>query len=211
MTEEVDGGRELSRRDRKRLATRKELVDAAMALFADKGFDQVTVTEIAERADVDPSTFFRHFGSKEAVLFTDMEAFVRHAERMLERAKLPESGSLLAALYDGTSSLAVQERFDPALELLRGRLQASSPEIQAQSLVHREELVAAVARGIAHQLDVDPDEDVVPYLVATLWISAFDWFRRRAVAEDRPASDVRVVIDEVISTIKKTAELLADD
>jgi AcrR family transcriptional regulator len=69
----------LGRRDRKRLETRKGLAAVALELFAERGFDAVTVNDIADRADVDPSTFYRHFGSKEAVVFSDLGDWTRPA------------------------------------------------------------------------------------------------------------------------------------
>ena len=59
----------MSRRERKKLATRETIADAAMRLFLARGYDAVTVVEIAEAADVAVSTVFAHFDSKEAIAF----------------------------------------------------------------------------------------------------------------------------------------------
>jgi AcrR family transcriptional regulator len=58
----------LSRRERKKLDTRQRLLQAARDLFREKGFEQTTVEEITERADVAKGTFFNYFPSKEALL-----------------------------------------------------------------------------------------------------------------------------------------------
>jgi AcrR family transcriptional regulator len=63
---------DLGRRARKKLATRDALRDAAVELMADRSFASVTVEEICERADVAPSTFFRHFPTKEDVVLADL-------------------------------------------------------------------------------------------------------------------------------------------
>ena len=59
----------LSRRDRKREATRRDIYQAAMQLFAEKSFGEVTISEICEAADVGRGTFFLHFPTKAALLY----------------------------------------------------------------------------------------------------------------------------------------------
>jgi AcrR family transcriptional regulator len=58
----------LSRRERKKLETRQGLLEAALALFHEKGYEATTVEEITEQADVAKGTFFNYFPSKEALL-----------------------------------------------------------------------------------------------------------------------------------------------
>ena len=59
---------DLSRRDRKKLRTRREIYEAAMRLFARSGFAGVTIADICKEADVGRGTFFLHFPSKAALL-----------------------------------------------------------------------------------------------------------------------------------------------
>jgi len=61
------------RRTRKRLATRDSIADAATRLFFERGFDHVTVDEIAETADVGRMTVFNHFPRKEDMFFDRMD------------------------------------------------------------------------------------------------------------------------------------------
>lgn len=68
MLGETPGDAALSRRDRKKARTRREIYDAAMALFAERGFDAVTIAEICEAADVGRGTFFLHYPSKASLL-----------------------------------------------------------------------------------------------------------------------------------------------
>lgn len=60
--------------ERKQRAARGRIIDAADALFAERGFDSVSVTDIAERAEVGRTTFFRHFGDKSEVVFAKEQA-----------------------------------------------------------------------------------------------------------------------------------------
>lgn len=59
------------RRERKKAATRKAISDAATLLFLERGFDNVSIREIADRADVSPTTVFAHFPQKEALVFDE--------------------------------------------------------------------------------------------------------------------------------------------
>jgi AcrR family transcriptional regulator len=59
----------IGRRERKKLATRDAIAAEAMRLFLERGYESVTVAEIADAADVAVSTVFKHFESKEAIAF----------------------------------------------------------------------------------------------------------------------------------------------
>ncbi len=69
-------------RGRKRERTRRAISDAAFRLFAEQGFEDVTLARIAAEADVAPATVFTHFASKEDIFFSRREEF---------RAGLPEA------------------------------------------------------------------------------------------------------------------------
>ncbi|MEU6198621.1 TetR/AcrR family transcriptional regulator [Streptomyces sp. NPDC047061] len=69
MTEPV-----VSRRERKKAATRQAIADAALRLFLERGYDHVSIKEIAEAADVSTATVFKHFTGKEALVFDQEES-----------------------------------------------------------------------------------------------------------------------------------------
>lgn len=83
-------------RQRKRQRAREQIVEAAYALFAERGFTDVTVADIAERAEVGRTTFFRYFGDKQEVAFSDEQQVV---ERLTELHRaLPPVDDLAGAL-----------------------------------------------------------------------------------------------------------------
>ncbi|QNG37232.1 TetR family transcriptional regulator [Geodermatophilaceae bacterium NBWT11] len=75
------------RRARKKALTRTEIRDAAHLLFAERGFDAVTIADVAERADVAVQTVFNHFAAKEDLFFADRTPWVdRPAQAVRERS-----------------------------------------------------------------------------------------------------------------------------
>ncbi|MFF2652930.1 TetR/AcrR family transcriptional regulator [Streptomyces sp. NPDC058045] len=99
------------RRERKKAATRQAIADAALDLFSEHGFDQVSVRDIAERADVSTTTLFAHFPGKEALVFDrseEIEAAMTAAVR-----QRPEGQSVVEALLGHALTTWVHIAEDP--------------------------------------------------------------------------------------------------
>ena len=73
-----------SRRERQKADRRRRIYDAAIALFAEKGFEQTTVQEITDRADVGKGTFFNYFHSKDAILLYYQEQLMAELVEAVE-------------------------------------------------------------------------------------------------------------------------------
>jgi AcrR family transcriptional regulator len=200
VPENTDARPALGRRDRKRLETRNALAAVALELFAERGFDAVTVNDIADRADVDPSTFYRHFGSKEAVIFSesvDGEGRLSDAVRA-QPAELP----LLETMRVAGQDLAAMLMVDMGNERRRAQLVASSPSVRAQGLAVREALIDDVALAIAERMAVDPARDGRPYLLAAAWILAANWYRRYVVQTGDEPSSAEEGVDHIMDLLE---------
>jgi AcrR family transcriptional regulator len=111
-------------RERKQLRTQHELAEAALVLFATRGYEETTIEDIADAAMVSPRTFFRYFASKEDLLFT-----FPNKERPLffisgERFKVVLS-SVLARDESVSDLRALQHAFEliaPEVEVFRDRI-----------------------------------------------------------------------------------------
>jgi AcrR family transcriptional regulator len=123
-----------------------------MALYAEQGFEQTTVAQIAARAGLTERTFFRHFADKREVLFYGMDMLRDLLARAVAGA--PDSASALdaaGAAFEAAASL-LQE--NPERVRLRDAIVSANPELRERELIKLAALAAAVAgalrdRGIA--------------------------------------------------------------
>ena len=208
MPENIDAPPALGRRDRKRLETRNGLAAVALELFAERGFDAVTVNDIANRADVDPSTFFRHFGSKEAVIFSDLGDWTGRLGDAL-RAQ-PTDVPLLETMRMGIKDLVAMLMVDVDNERRRAELIESSPSVRAQGLAVREALIDEVALAIAERMAVDPARDSRPYLLATSCILAASWYRNHVVQTGDLPSTADEAVDRIIDLVQGSVAVFAE-
>src|SRR5919198_1863976 len=101
-------------RERKKQQTRQHIAETARRLFLERGFDPVTVAEVAREADVSAGTVFNYFPTKEDLFYSGMEVF---EERLLEAVRNRRAGeSVLAAVrgvvLDGIPRLASDDTAD---------------------------------------------------------------------------------------------------
>jgi AcrR family transcriptional regulator len=180
-----------TRQTRKRMATRQSISDVATRLFFERGFDRVTIDEIADAADVGRMTVFNHFPRKEDMFFDqDQEArdVVLDAVRTRDPAIAPvETLRLLAhhlALEDRSYIRFSDEscRFIEtviASETLKARARAIRDEV-ARSLTE------ALANSAGRPAD-DPEAHLAASLLLATWTVAFvrahDLFRRKGGSE----------------------------
>src|ERR1700761_4322950 len=125
---------------------RVRLQEAALALYGERGYEETTVAEIAERAGLTKRTFFRYFADKREVLFWGADLLEQRMVAAIEAA--PASASPLAMI--GAALDAAAARFDEVREFagLRHRIIASSPELQERELIKAASLAAAMARAL---------------------------------------------------------------
>jgi AcrR family transcriptional regulator len=208
VPENTDTAPALGRRDRKRLETRNGLAAVALELFAERGFDAVTVNDIADRADVDPSTFFRHFGSKEAVIFSEFSDWTGRLGDAVraQPAELP----LLETVRAGSKDLVALLMVDVDNERRRAELIESSPSVRAHGLVVREAVIDEVALAVAERMAVDPARDSRPYLLAASWVLAASWYRGHVVETGDAPSSAEEAIERIVDLVQGLVAVFAD-
>src|SRR5882672_270025 len=126
--------------EQRRRSTHEALRRAALASFASKGFSNVTVTELARAAGVTERTFFRHFPTKESVLFQDYETQLEWLAEAL--AQRPASESLFDAV------LASVTAFPHDVEVVRQAATARTELISAERIAGHLRLVQSSFAGV---------------------------------------------------------------
>jgi AcrR family transcriptional regulator len=186
---------ELGLRERKKRKTRELIAETARQLFAERGFEQVTVTEIAREAEVSPATVFNYFPTKEDLFYSRLEAF---------------EDELLTAIRERAAGQSVLDAFAGFLLGQGGVLTMDAPEADEQlrtitriitespALLARERQVfdryaQTLAALLAEETGAEPD-DSVPRVVANALLglhrALIDQVRREALA-GTPVAEIR--------------------
>ncbi|MCW2829994.1 MAG: putative tetR family transcriptional regulator [Aeromicrobium sp.] len=148
---------EQPRRTERKARTREALLDAALALVAERGFDSVTTDEIAATAGVSPRTFFRYFPTKESVLLFGEDAFIASfTEVYLDQPSQLDELSAVAASFVALAPVVapLHSRIG-----LYHRALASSHALRGQEQVHRDDNVARIAAAVARRRGLHAPDD----------------------------------------------------
>jgi AcrR family transcriptional regulator len=201
MTEQAVGLRE-----RKKRATREALTRAALELFAERGYDETTLVEIAEAAGVSTRTIFAYFPSKEDILFCTMGTMKDALATAL--SERPDGTDALAALREFILSSA-QEKTE--LDYKLGQLVAADPTLSSHLRARIAELQEVLAAAIADDLGVGPD-DLRPQVAAASLTAAFEVLERQDRGRSRtPTSkQTAAAIDPIISFVRAGLKALPD-
>ena len=127
--------------------SRGRLQEAALALYAEQGFDQTTAAEIADRAGLTERTFFRHFADKREVLFGGSQILKERIVRGVTEA--PATDGPIAAVargLDAAASLLGEGRRDLARQ--RQAVIAANPELRERELSKLADYATTVAAAL---------------------------------------------------------------
>ena len=166
---------------------RERLERAALALFVEHGYDATTVAEIADRAGLTKSTFFRHFADKREVLFFGQDMLTELFRDAIRTA--PPSATTadcLAAALEAAAVAFTAERHDLAPQ--RRAVIAANSELQERQLLKR----ARLASAMADALRARGADDVAARLAAEVGVLAFStaYARWAAPGNRRPYAEI---------------------
>ena len=157
-------------REMKKERTRSDIVRVATRMFAARGFDEVTVEEIAAEAEVSHRTFYRYFATKEElVLGPSQHGLDDFVAKFAER---PRSESVIASVRDVIMDLAANYEHDFEHDRQRAALVRSTPSLQQRQYERHTAFENAMVPLISQRLGVDPGDDVRPALIAGCAVAA---------------------------------------
>jgi AcrR family transcriptional regulator len=178
---------------------RGRLGQAAMELYLERGFDQATVAEIAERAGLTERTFFRHFADKREVLFSGAGEL---QDRLVGAvAGAPEAASpidVIASALDVAGTMLQKNR---EFAQRRQRVITANPELQERELIKLANLASSMAEAL-RQRGVD---DQSARLAAEAGVAVFKIAFERWINESAPG-DLPLVMRESLKELKAVTE-----
>jgi AcrR family transcriptional regulator len=183
-------------RERKKARTRAAIQEHALRLFRERGYNATTVEQIAEAAEISPSTFFRYFSTKEDVVVWD-----DYDPRLIEAFRAQPAGISPIQAFRG----ALREAFSgiPAAEQARIRertaLALGIPELRATFTASMSYNLRMLAGLVAERVGREPDDFAVRTFTGALlgvWLSVvYAW------AED-PGADLATMMDEAMAHLE---------
>jgi AcrR family transcriptional regulator len=184
-------------RERKKQQTRETIERVALKLFAERGYDETTLAEIAEAADISPRTIFGYFESKDDILFCEEDSFLVRMKEALDRR--PAGSTTVDALREFIASFPAPD----AQAMLRKKVILATPGLQMRMRGHMAQLEPLLAESIAKDLGAGPG-DVRPPLIAASMTAAFATARDRleASADGPNHDDMMAIVDQMLEFLQ---------
>ncbi len=196
MSEAPAAARPAGLRERKKARTRAAIREHALRLFREQGYHATTVEQIAEAAEVSPSTFFRYFPTKEDVVLQDDFDVLGMETFQSQPAELSPIAAFRAAAAQMFATLTPEElaRFRETTELT-----LTVPEVRARALDEFARTIEAIAAAVALRTGRSPDDLAVRSLagavIGVIMSATMPW-------AEMPATDMFERIDAALANLE---------
>jgi AcrR family transcriptional regulator len=180
-------------------SARERLADAAFALFDERGYEQATVDDITERAGLGRTTFFRHYRSKEDVIFPDHDLLL---QQVGERLRTSSQGTPLAAVCDAVRLVLLHYIDEGDHARRRYALTSAVPALRDREIVsvarYQRLFREFIASWMADTAEPDP---LRAELMAAAVVAAHNHVLRRWLRGESP--DPVRELDEALSLVSR--------
>jgi AcrR family transcriptional regulator len=183
-----------SHRERKKLATRQAIHEAAFELVEEYGLSRTTVEAISERAGVAPRTFWSYFSSKEdAVLDRDPERELALRTALLDRPASEDPLTALRAVLE--EQYFAPRSVDQQKAVRRRKLLRREPQLMAAAAATFDDAERSLVAAVAERLGRDPEADLLPGVIVMAACGACRVAHQRW-ADDNGKQPLPELIDE---------------
>lgn len=198
---------EIGLRERKKARTRRAIADAAARLFAERGYEQVAVSDVAREAEVSEQTVYNYFQSKEQ-LVTDLDQQIQDELCRLIRTRAPGTTPAAAAREFVLDAVEGIRRYPT--EQWRGELgylAAISPTVHRIALEMSDRQAIAIADAISDTTAVTPEiarlQGIALAGVFQIVISEAGRRTREGQSQDQIADELRPAIEAVLDNLDR--------
>ncbi len=163
-------------REHKKRQTRQRISDVATALFIARGFEAVTIAEIASAADVSEKTVYNYFPTKESLVYDQIDEQIEQlvaAVRDRPRGTTPITAFVVALKQDSAHFAEMLADIPTSRIGEIGEMVSSTPALRAAWGEHRYRIVSSLTRVLAQELGVDP-QDPEPAVAARALVSLLE-------------------------------------
>lgn len=184
-------------RERKKAKTRAAIQHHAFRLFREQGYEATTVNQIADAAEISPSTFFRYFPTKEDVVLYDAIDPVAFAAFAAQPPELSPIAALRCALREVFATLSPEDLEE---QRQRGLLIFAVPELRSRMLVEVLKAGQVLAEIVAKRVGRSADDIAVRTFVGAILGAVVG---AMAPYVDAPAVDLLAVMDEGLAQLEQ--------
>lgn len=184
-------------RERKKIKTRRAIRTATYALIEEQGYDATTIEQIAERAEVSPSTVFRYFPTKEDIVVTDEWDPVMTAELRARPQDESWAGTLRHVMRTALDLSLAEE---PEVTRLRTRLGVEVPAVRARMLENAAATGRLLRDALAERSGLDPDS--LELRVFTMSVMGGLMEVSHYWAETGHRDDIRDLVDRALDVLE---------
>lgn len=183
-------------RERKKMKTRAAIQHHALRLFREQGYHATTVEQIAEAAEISPSTVFRYFPTKEALVLEDIYDPLLIQAFHEQPAGLSPIQALRKAVKSGLSKIPAEEK-----KAIRERMELalSVPELRAALLVHVTDSLRMIADLLAERTGRDRGDF---HVLAFAGVVIGALMSVQAYGAANPDADFEALIDEALAYLE---------
>lgn len=203
-----DAAPELGLRERKKRETRRRIADIATGLFMTRGFDNVTIADVARTADVSVNTVFNYFRTKEDLFFDRQDEIIEAAGRDF-RDRRPGEGAVALfrrRFFEGLDARAFQTAFHEGAEVWT-RTVRDSPALMARQREIGRQAQDRLADLLAEATGAGPD-DIAPRAAAAMIFAVQNTLVEQIADRKTAGETLQEMAEDVYAAAARAFDLL---